>query len=119
VYIVALYVIIHVPHGTLHNKLSRMEGIPSIRVFLQYGAMGYPLDGGSNENKFLKSCALHSWVLTCLLLGTGTECRGVHNVDGYCSFSLESYNLYSIASQLKRVIDPVTSGILNVGVVYY
>jgi len=28
-------------------------------------------------------------------------------------FSHEAYNLYSIASQLKRVIDPVTSGILR------
>jgi len=28
---------------------------------LQYGAMGYPLDGGRNKNKYEKSCALHPW----------------------------------------------------------
>jgi len=31
-------------------------------------------------------------------------------------FSLETYNLYSIASQLKRFIDPVTNGISREGV---
>jgi len=36
-------------------------------------------------------------------------------------FLLETYNLYSIASQLKRVIDPVTSGISLPGqtIVYF
>jgi len=31
-------------------------------------------------------------------------------------FSLETYNLYSIASQLKRLFDPVTIGISPPGV---
>jgi len=28
---------------------------------LQYGAMGYLLDGGSNEKKSKNSCAFHPW----------------------------------------------------------
>jgi len=37
---------------------------------------------------------------------------------GLLILSLETYNLYSIASQLKRAIDPVTSGILPPYTVY-
>jgi len=34
-------------------------------------------------------------------------------------FSLETYNLYSIASQLKRLFDPMTIGISHPGIFEY
>jgi len=49
---------------------------------LHYGAMGYPLDGGCNENKLKKSCAPHPWGFAVesarRYMYYYTECHNVH-----------------------------------------
>jgi len=53
--------------------------------------MGYPLDGGSNAKKKVAHSIRGGLRASCcgecqeVQVRTGTECRGVHNVDGYCS----------------------------------
>jgi len=53
-----------------HSKAFKYKyGIQFLNFFkLQYGAMGYLLDGGSNEKKCKYSCTLHSWGFMSLLL---------------------------------------------------
>jgi len=53
-----------------HSKAFKKQVRYTIFEFLkfQYGAMGYTLDGGSIENKWKKSCALHPWWFMSLLL---------------------------------------------------
>jgi len=60
---------------------------------LHYGAMRYPLDGGCNEKKLTKNlCPPSVGVYVPPVVESArrykcghVQCRGVHNVDGYCS----------------------------------
>jgi len=63
--------------------------------------MGYPPNGGSNTT-FLKLCP--SFVGVCggkcqeVQEQIGTECPGVHNVDGYCSEIVRNYGMVTLGS---------------------
>jgi len=49
---------------------------------MHYGAIGYLLDGGSNENKFKKSCAPHPWGFV-VESARRYKCRSVQSAQEY------------------------------------